>query len=70
MDRQRDALGRRRGLPVDERLRIEAELRGEVNVELGRLRELGLAVERLLDALVAAGATVALGAAFRRIARP
>src|SRR5688572_5471522 len=62
MDRQVDALGGRLGLPVDERLRVEPELRREVHIEAGRLRELGLAAQRLLDTVLTDG-LAALGMA-------
>src|SRR5262249_32924948 len=45
VDRQRDALRGRGGFPVGERRRVEAELRREIDVETGGLRELGLAAQ-------------------------
>src|SRR5690606_25533651 len=55
VDRHRDAFRIRRRLPVRERRRVEAELRREVQLERRGLRELRLAVQRLLDTLLADG---------------
>src|SRR5688572_949151 len=57
-----DALGGSLGFPIDEWLRIEAELRREIEIEARRLCELGLAAQRLLDAFLADG-LAALGMA-------